>query len=75
MLELAGADPGEIDEFLGELADALFADNLASLDKTSEGFWFTLFENIRGALRKLEKGVTVTIESGPLKLRWTGSSG
>ena len=75
VLELAGAEPAKIDEFLGELADALYADNLASLDKTSEGFWFKLFEKIRGALRGVAEGITVTVESGPLKLRWSGSSG
>jgi len=72
VLELAGAEPGEIGDFLGELADALFADDLSSLDPKSGGFWASLFEKIRGPIRRLGNDITITIESGPLQLRWSG---
>lgn len=71
-VELAGADPAQIDQFLISLADALYAGDLASLDPGTESFWFRLFEAIRGPIRRLA-GVSVTIESGPLKLVWTGN--
>lgn len=71
-VELAGAEPGEITQFMISLADALYADDLARLDPQTETFWFRLFEAIRAPIRRLGEDVAVTIESGPLKLEWSG---
>ncbi len=73
-VELAGAGPAEIRQFLISLADALYADDLASLDPASETFWFRLFQAIRAPIRRLSEDVSVTIESGPLKLQWSSSA-
>jgi hypothetical protein len=70
-VELAGAGPAEIEQFLISLADALYADDIASLDPRTETFWFRLFQSIRAPIRRLREDVSVTIHSGPLKLEWT----
>lgn len=74
-VELAGAGPADIRQFLISLADALYADDLASLDPQTETFWFRLFQAIRGPIRRLGDDVSVTIESGPLKLQWSSGGG
>ncbi len=71
-VQLAGAEPAEIRQFLISLADALYAGDIASLDPATETFWFRLFEAIRAPIRRLGEDVSVSIESGPLSLRWSG---
>jgi hypothetical protein len=71
-VELAGGDPQEIEQFLISLADALYADDIASLVPGSESFWFRLFQAIRAPIRRLGEDVSVSIHSGPLQLQWSG---
>lgn len=73
-VELAGAEPAEIEQFLISLADALYAGDIASLDPQTESFWFRLFEALRAPIRRLGEDVSVTIESGPLQLEWSRGS-
>lgn len=70
-VELAGAEPAEIEQFLISLADALYAGDIASLDPQTESFWFRLYQALRAPIRRLSEDVSVTIESGPLKLEWS----
>lgn len=74
-VELAGAEPAQITDFMVELADVLYEGDLASLDPQTESFWFRLFEAIRSPIRSLGEDVAVTIQSGPLKLQWSGGGG
>lgn len=70
-VELAGAEPVEIEQFMVSLADALYAGDIASLDPQTESFWFRLFQALRAPIRRLGEDVSITIQSGPLQLEWS----